>query len=426
MAVKASNQDIVTYLNAEPKSMFYQAYPQSDINNIQAVYDDLLATYNPKRNDFVQSLYQMIGWQSVANAIFNNPYSFLKKAPMRYGAYERETFVNLLNVYDYDFHDMEKELLQIYYSNVMSAYHELRFKKKVPVTIAYDELREAFAEPYGLQSLINSKLAVVPSTVEYWEYQTINQLLDKAYSNGAVYPVTVTKPTNQATAQSLLKVIREYGMNAAFPQPAYNFAGAQSPSSMEDLILITTPAVMASLDVDALAMLFNVDRAEIRNRIVIIDKFINSAVVAMLVDQRWFKWREQLNQMNGFYNPDALRTNFFYHYWALISASPFYTCIAFTTETVSVTAVTLPSSATYTVGSDTNISVDVEGATGAYIPQGVTMEITSAVTDPETVIVPGTTTLHVGSAETATSITVKATSTYDTTKSASLALTVTV
>lgn len=426
MPVKARNDEIVTYLNAEPQSMFYQAYPQSDINNIQAIYDDLMGTYNPKRNAFVQSLYQMIGWQSVANAIFKNPYAFLKKAPMRYGAYERETFVNLLTIYDYNFYDNEKELFQIYESNVMSAYHALRFKKKIPVTISYDELREAFAEPYGLQSLINSKLAVIPATVEYWEYQTINQLLDKAYANGATYPVTVTQPTNQASAKAFLKNIREYGMNAGFPNPAYNFAGAQSPASMEELILITTPATMASIDVDALAVLFNVDRAEVRNRIVIVDKFVNSKIVAMLVDMRWFKWREQLNEMGGFYNPDALRTNFFYHYWALISASPFYTCIAFTTDTISVTGVTLPDSLTYTVGSDTNISVDVEGTTGAYIPQGVTMEITSAVTSPETVIVPGTTTLHVGTDEIATSITVKATSTYDNTKSATLTLTVAV
>lgn len=419
MAVKATNEQIVTYVNSTADSPFYQTYPQGDINNIQAVYDDLMK-YQPKRNAFVQSLYQMIGWQSVANTIFNNPYNFLKKAPMRYGAYERETFVNMLDVYDYNFYDMEKELMQIYKSNVMSAYHELRFKKKVPVTISYDELREAFAEPYGLQSLINSKLAVIPATVEYWEYQTINQLLDKAYTNGAVYPVTVQTPNNEETARNILKLVRSYGMKAGFPNPAFNFAGAQSPSSMDDLVLITTPEVMASLDVDALAVLFNEERANIRNRIIVIDSFINTSVVAMLVDMRWFKWREQLNEMGGFYNPDALRTNFFYHYWALISASPFYTCIAFTTDTVSVTGVTVSEGQTFTPGMDTTINTTVSGADGAVVPKGVTYQITSEITSPETVIVPGTNVLHVGDSETAASISVKVTSSYDNTKSVSV------
>lgn len=418
MAVKATNEQIVAYVNSKAESPFYQTYPQGDINNIQAVYDDIMK-YQPKRNAFVQSLYQMIGWQSVTNTIFNNPYNFLKKAPMRYGSYERETFVNMLDVYDYNFYDMEKELMQIYKSNVMSAYHELRFKKKVPVTISYDELREAFAEPYGLQSLINSKLAVIPATVEYWEYQTINQLLDKAYTNGAVYPVTVQTPTNEETARNILKLVRSYGMKAGFPNPAFNFAGAQSPSSMSDLVLITTPEVMASLDVDALAVLFNEERANIRNRIIVIDSFINTAVVAMLVDMRWFKWREQLNEMGGFYNPDALRTNFFYHYWTLISASPFYTCIAFTTDTVSVTGVTVAAGQTFTPGMDTVINTTVAGTAGSVVPKGVTYQITSKTTSPETVIVPGTNVLHVGDSETAASITVKVTSTYDNTKSVS-------
>lgn len=423
MPVSGTNGEIITYLAAQPKSPFYQAYSQQDINNIENVYADLLGNFNPKRNQFVQALYMMIGWDSVSNTIFKNPYNFLKKAPMRYGKYEREIFVNMLPAYDYNFYDMEKELMQIYESNVMAAYHELRFKKKWAVTISYDELRDAFAEPYGLQSLINSKLAVIAASVEYWEYETINTLIGRGYANRVMYPVTVTTPTDQATAQALLKQIKAYTTKAGFPNPAYNFAGAQSPSRPEDLILITTPDVNASLDVDALAVLFNAARAEVRNRIVVVDKFMFSDIVAVLIDMRWFKWREQLNEMGGFHNPDALRTNFFYHYRALISASPFYTAIAFTTLQVSLSGITLPTSLTYVPGEQVNIDVKVTGTANRYIPQGVTMQITSAVSSPETVIVPGTTTLLVGSDETATSITVTATSTYDNTKSASLTLT---
>ena len=37
MAVKATNEQIVAYVNSKAESPFYQTYPQGDINNIQAV-----------------------------------------------------------------------------------------------------------------------------------------------------------------------------------------------------------------------------------------------------------------------------------------------------------------------------------------------------------------------------------------------------
>lgn len=425
MALKAdvSNKEIMSYLINTKDSGFYGAFTNSDLQNIDDVYEELLGNFSPKRNEFIVSLYKTLGWASVDNTLFNNPLGFVKKAPMRYGAYDRETFVNMLESMDYNFYDGAKELYQIYQSYIMTVYHELRFQKKWAVTISYDELRDAFSEPYGLQSLINSKLAVVPASVEFWEYKAVMSLIDEGYKKQFFYPVQVSVPTNESTAKALLKTIRAYIDMVKFPNPAYNFAGAESPSNADQLLVITTPMVNASLDVDALATLFHIERAEVYTRIVVVDKFENPDLVAMLVDHRFFRWRDQLHQMGGANNVDALRTNFFYHAWELISASPFYTTIALTHEAISITTITPADDQTFTNGSQTPVLFTITGTAGAYVPQGFILKITSDTTSPETMIIPGTNILLVGTDETATSITVAISSTYDETKTANVTLT---
>lgn len=416
MPVKGNvtNKDIMSYLINTKDSGFFGTYKQSDLNNMQAIYDDLLSNFSPTRNEFVMSLYKTIGWASVDNALFNNPFGFLKKAPMRYGAYDRETFVNMLKSKDFNFYADEKELFKIYESYIMTVYHELKYRKEWAITISYDDLRDAFAEPYGLQSLINSKLAVVPASVEYWEYRAILNLINTGFNNNFFYPVTTQIPENESTARTILKLIRAYRRLVGFPNPAFNFAGAESPCPPTELILVTTPEVEASLDVDGLAVLFNVDKAQIDTRMVIVDKFDDPALIACLCDRRFFRWRDQLHTMGGFHNPDALRTNFFYHAWELISPSPFYTVIAFTTKTAGVGGIEIAESQTYTPGTETHINYTITPLDNAdYTPKNYIMEITSKTTSLATQIIPGTNILYTAPDEEAENITISLTSLYD-------------
>lgn len=420
--LNATNEQIIKVLNAEPKSVFYNKLSNSDLANMQATMDSILGV-SWKRNEFTQALWQVVGWTEVHVANFTNPLNFIKTGPMRYGGYMREIFVNMIEAMDYNVHDGADELLKLYRNNVMAAYHPLNYRKKWPISINYDELSNAFAEPYGLQSLILGKLSVILSSVEYWEFNAIKSLLGVAYNNGLLYPVTVVNPTDSDTSRALLKTIRSVTRKVYFPEPAYNFAGAQSSSKREDLFLLVTPEVEATLDVDALAVLFHVERAEVQTRIVVIDKFENPNIVAMLVDRRYIIFKEQLSEMGDFRNPDTLTTTFFYHRWEMLELSPFFTCVAFTTEKVSVASITIQDNLNFIPGQELNIKVEVEGEADSYIPQNVSLRITSPVTSPDTIIVPGTFTLIVGTDETAENISVEASSLYNPTITATASIT---
>ena len=342
---------------------------------------------------------------------------------MRYGQTEEEIFVNLVEATDYNFFEDSHELYKIYKDNSMAAFHYVNLNKKFPITISYDELRNAFTDEFGLQNLINAKLDVIESSVNNLEYEMTKLLLSKSYDNGLVYSVKVDEPTNESTSKSFLATVKEYIGQMRFIHPEYNIAGATSTSLGNDVVFITTPKYSSIVSVEALAYAFNLDKADINISEFIVDKFNNSNVIGFLCDRRFIKIREQLRQMATFYAGNTLRWNYFYHLWEMFSISPFFPCIALTKDNVNIDSINISSSTSFTNGSEVKIIAKAMSEDGGYVPQIMDYEITSNVTSNYTYIVPGTNLLHVGDDETAKSISIKITSRYDNTVSATHTLT---
>lgn len=103
------------------------------------------------------------------------------------------------------------------------------------------------------------------------------------------------------------------------------------------------------------------------------------------------------------------------HHHGVYSTSRFANGVAFTSSAVSVTGVTVTPTTPVLPGRFADQKAAVTGAASAYVPQGVTWSV-SGQTSSGTYIDKGGR-LFVSSNETAETLTVKATSTYDTSKS---------
>lgn len=124
---------------------------------------------------------------------------------------------------------------------------------------------------------------------------------------------------------------------------------------------------------------------------------------------------------SDFYNGEGEFWNQWYHAWKTFSTSPFANAIVFTDETPGVTSVTVtPATATVTKGSLTLFDVDVAVTGFAY--RSVKWEITGQANNNTHIDQQGR--LKVALDETATTITVTATSWYDETKSGTATVTV--
>lgn len=398
--VQATNANI---LNAVRNTLSYEVQnhlPEVTSDNLQQVYNDIL-NIQPLRNEIVPALVQRIGLQTIESVAWRNPLARYKKDPMRYGATEEETYVNMCKGKVYDSRESYEAAFQQYQSYVMSVFHKVNLKLQYPVTITFDNLRSAFTSEYGIRDMMSAKMESAITSANWDEYLAMKGLIDTGYNAEILPAVTVDAVTDEATAKALLTEIKAAVGEFQFPDPANNILGATSSSKPTSLIWITTPRVNAQISVEALAYAFNMDKADVEVSTVIVDSFGNDAIQGVLCDVRFFNCRDQFREMSDQRLANILSWNYFYTMVEMISPSPFFPIRVFTTDTVADTGVTVTViDGTYTPGTTVKVSCNVTGGTGTYHPKLVTLEVTAGAVSRDTFIIPGTNLLQVGADET--------------------------
>lgn len=334
--VKATNQNIVNAVRADATADFQSRIPQAVSDNLQTVYDALM-NYAPARNEFVNSLITRIGLQTVDSNTFRNPLALYKKDPMRYGMTHEETYVNMAKGYEYNSNADAELSLKEFESYIMTMFHNINLKMQYPVTVTYDNLRNAFLSETGIRDLVSAKMESCISGAELDEYTAMKGLIDTGYEKNVLPAVHVDEVVNETTAKELLAQIKQAVGEFKFPNPANNIVGATSSSPASNLIFITTPKVNARISVDALAYAFNLDKADVEVRTVVVDSFSHPAIQGVLLDVRFFNCRDQFREMTSQQLANILKWNYFYTMVEMISASPFYPIRVFTTDTISDT-----------------------------------------------------------------------------------------
>ena len=140
-----------------------------------------------------------------------------------------------------------------------------------------------------------------------------------------------------------------------------------------------------------------------------------------MVDRQWFMVYDAFFNFTEQYNAQGLYWNYFFHHWQVLSTSQFANAIAFTTETPEVTSVTLsPKIATASKGQNVQLTATVV-ATG-MAPETVSWEVTGTETVTSTITSNGL--LTIASDEANTTLTVTATSIFNTSKNDTATITV--
>ena len=139
---------------------------------------------------------------------------------------------------------------------------------------------------------------------------------------------------------------------------------------------------MASVDVDTLAGIFNLEKADIKYRTVIVPEIPVSNAFALLTTDAFFVCEDFLYANDSFYNPSTYSTNYYLHHWEVVSCSPFVPAILFTTDTATgiptlaqtVTDVNITAASTQLKpGDTTQMTVELVGTVTAN-DLGVTVE----------------------------------------------------
>ena len=111
-------------------------------------------------------------------------------------------------------------------------------------------------------------------------------------------------------------------------------------------------------------------------RIVVVDKFENDEIVAVLCDEAWLQIYDNLFRFDEFYNARTMSWNEYLHAWGTFAICPFANAVVLATEQpVPVTAISI-SDVTATVGTDETVSVTLT-------PANATTDITFTSSDEE-------------------------------------------
>ena len=420
MAKPATNVNILNAMRAEYE--LENRIPEATLDNLQNIFTSMMS-YSQGRNTIIPSLLERIGLQTVDTSAWRNPLAMYKKDPMRYGMTHEETFVNMCKGKLYDPRESYEYAFQQYQSYIMSVFHKVNLNMQYPVTITYDNLRSAFLTEYGIRDMMSAKMESAVTGANWDEYNAMKSMIDTGYDAQILPAVTVPAVTDEASAKKLLTEIKAAVNEFRFPNPANNIAGATSASTPYNLIWLTTPRVDAQISVEALAYAFNMDKAQVDVRTVIVDKFDNEAIQGVLMDVRFFNVRDQFREMSDQRLANILSWNYFYTLVEMVSASPFYPMRVFTTDTVATSSLSITASnATYTAGEVVTIPATVTGGTGTYHQELLSYSV-EGQTSKDTYILPGTNQLYTGADETGASL--KVTITYRPDESVTKQITVT-
>lgn len=401
----ASNVAILRALNKEGVFATDNRIPDKISDDISGIAKRIME-YSPTRNAFMDALWGLMIQGNIHSTIFKSPLGILKKEPMRYGAVEQEIFVNMIKGYAFDDMAGVNQLYGYYENQVMSAYHTITPAIQYAMTLTFENLRTAFSSEYGIRDLIQAKTQAMFSSAQYDEYLNSRSLIETAYANGNVYTVSINDVTTKEEAEDLTIMMKKYIGMMKFPQPSYNLAGATSSSFDGGIYYMTTPEYDSVLDVKVLATAFHDSKVSLDAQKIIVDKFNNPAIKAVLFDIRWFKIRDNFEVVSDSRNGAALTWNYFLTNSEMFSYSPFFTMIVFTTEPQEISEITTVDNS-LTVSKDMVVAIPykVESSDGTYAYQAVDFTI-SGNTSSHTFMIPGTNNLKIGKDETSNAITV--------------------
>lgn len=129
-----------------------------------------------------------------------------------------------------------------------------------------------------------------------------------------------------------------------FPSTQYNALNVTdipAYANPQQMVLLIEPEYLASLDVDALSAVFQLDKAEVPYRIVQVPSLGIPGAVALLVSADWYQVRDTMYGTTQFYNPQTFSNTLYLNHWGIYGVSPFTPCALFTTDAGTSTSITV-------------------------------------------------------------------------------------
>lgn len=451
-------------------SINYRDYiPQTTEQNAESIREvgRIIMDSPNLRNNFVTDLINRVIKVYVSSKSYESPTARLKKGMLRMGETIEDIFVNMANAETYDPDYAEEDVWKQRIPDLRAAFYPINYQVKYPVTIRNEELDAAFVSEDGVYDLIQKIYEQLYTADAYDDFNMVKYMLAYHLANGRIKAVATTAPSSPDNVRAAVTTIKATSNKMRFMRSDYNISGVKTHSQHNEQTLLISADFDAAVDVEVLAAAFNMSKAEFLSKRLLVDSFGDidvirlaacapylctdivyetapngikrvisaslkyitddqitalKAIPAVLIDDNFVQEYDRLLTMEDIRNPSGLYTNAFYHVWRTYCTSPFAPAAVFdTTANPGISSVTVtPATGNIVTGADLHFTAAV--ASTGFIDPAVTWSVSG--NNKTGTVIDAAGNLHVASDETATTLTVTATSVADSTKSDSSTVTV--
>lgn len=316
---------------------FQQRIPDPTQAGISATMSALFQPMNGQYfNQFMDILVNRIAYTYVRGQSYKNPLAVFKGNKINYGSTIQEIAPKWIKAHSYE--DDAETLLKLHRPESEVWYHSQNRRDQYPISVNVDELRTAFTDEYGLNNLVAQLMNTPNNADEYDEFNIMKNLIAEYETRWGFYKYHLDDyPADDASGKAFLTALQTLGGKLQFPSSVYSGTDIPVFAQPSELVLLVTPEAQASLNVNTLAALFNVDLAKVSYRTVLIDEFPIPDAVALLTTEDFFVCHDTLYNTTSFWNPQTLTTTYWLNHWGVYSVSPFVPAILFTTAAGTVT-----------------------------------------------------------------------------------------
>lgn len=389
--INASTIKILNTIRRNASYEYQQSIPEvTKVSDIPKVGEVLWG--NPALlNRFMAGVNQ-IALISIQNSTYNNPYKRLHKGVLTYGETIEEIFIGLAKVVNFDPEKAPAREFKRTLPDSKAAFHAINWRVMYPVTVDSNEVNLMLQTETGVTDLIAKITETVYNAAEYDEFLLTKYMMIKSIAHGEMYPVGIGDGTDLKEAA---KQYRGMSNMMTFMRSEFNRSAVKNTTPKERQIIFMDAAYNAEYDVEVLSAAFNMDKATYSGSLFLIDSFatfdndrwaeireqsdgleevtegeleLMRGVKAVLIDEQWFQFYDNLNKFTEQYAASGLYWNYFYHQWKTVSSSPFANAIVFALDSADIA---LPDTVTVEItareSSDVAVamvvSADVEAAT---------------------------------------------------------------
>lgn len=269
----------------------------------------------------------------------DNIFSGFFQEMLPFGMSIEDLYVDIISGTDPAWEDDGSVALSRKKPNVSAIYHTINYEKQYKVSTSYAQAKNAFMSLEGIDNLASRILNTLNTSCEYDIYLNCCELLSTAYEQGVFTDIVVDGLDTESNIKSTLKTIKTTLKDMKFMTNKYNPMGIVTKTDENNLVLMLPVDHSATIDVDLLSGVFNLDKMRLEGRIIDIQKdtgfgtlMETSNTIALAIDQRMLRIFPTLFESSSIYNPSGLFTNTFLTAQFIFSYGTFFNAIRFTTE----------------------------------------------------------------------------------------------